>query len=211
MKRIILFMWIALCLAGFIMGKGKESKWQISLLAGIDRVPVYGADSEYVPAENDFPVTPAHSPVCLGGSLVYFLNERAALELGGRYYSGTTVTLKDPSDQDTVDVNTAAHFSVIANFIFYAGKGNFRLYLTAGAGIDTIFAEDKTYTSAYGYEIEFLAPGKKVDFLINVGNGLQFYLSSNFGITLDARYIVIFDEPSNLKSLNLMAGVFFNL
>lgn len=211
MKRVILFLLIALYLTGFIIGKEKKNKWQMSLLAGIDRVPVYGSDNEYIPAENDFPVTPSHSPLSLGGSLTYFLAPRTALELGGRFYSGSTVTLRDPSDQDTVDVNTAAHFSIIANFIFYAGKGKFRLFLTAGAGIDTIFAKDKTYTSAYGYEIEFLAPNKKNNFLINVGNGLQFYLSANFGITVDARYIVIFDEPSNLKSLNLMAGVFFNL
>jgi outer membrane protein W len=202
---------IVFCLTGFIMGKGKKSKWQITLLGGINRVTVYGSEDEYIPAENDFPVTPAHSPLSLGASLTYYLSQRTAVEVGSRYFSSSTVTLLDPSDQDTVDIDTAAHLAFNANFIFFAGKGNFRLYLTAGAGIDTVFAEDKTYTSAYGYEIEFLAPERKLDFLFNIGNGFQISISPKFGITVDARYMVVFSKPSNLKSLNLMAGVFFNI
>jgi outer membrane protein W len=208
MKKMVVIILAVVYFAGF--ASGEEKKWQLSFLAGIQRVSAFGSESDYVAGENDFPVTPSHSSLGGGVSLGYLFNKRLSLEFGTRYYTRSTATLLDPSDQDTVEIKTAEHLSLSANFMLWAGQGKVRSYLTVGAGIDNIFAEDKTYTTNYGYEIEFLAPDRKVDFSFNLGVGFQSYLAANFGIAVTARYVVIYSSPSHVKSMDLMAGVFFN-
>ena len=209
MRKILFFILMMVNLTGFAGAEtAGEKRLQVSILAGIDKVFGYGSKEDYSPGENDFPFMPSHSPTCLGISAAYNLTKQAVIELAGRYYFSSAVTLEDPSDEDTVKVNTAKHFSVTANFIYRLSGKTFSPYLVAGGGIDKLLSKDETYTSAYGYEIEFLAPEKKVDLVLNLGGGIQYSFSSQIGLVMDVRYGVIFDKPSNVKSLNLMAGVF---
>jgi hypothetical protein len=209
MRKILCFILMMVYVTGFAAAKtAGEKKLQLSILAGIHKVSGYGSEGDYIAGENDFPVMPSHRQSCLGISFAYSLTKKAVIELAGRYYSSTEVTLEDPSDQDTLAINTAKHYSVTANFIYRLSGKAFSPFLAVGIGIDNLSAKDETYTSGYGYEIEFLAPGKKTDLLFNLGGGIQYSFSSGFGMLADVRYVIIFDNPSNIKSLNLMAGIF---
>lgn len=209
MRKILIFILMMVYLTGFAAAEtAGEKRLQLSILAGIHKVSGYGSEADYSAGENDFPVMPSHQPSCLGMSFAYSLTKKTVFELAGRYYFSSKVTLEDPSDQDTLEIYSAKHFSVTANFIYRLSVKAFSPFLAVGVGIDNMLVKDKTYTSEYGYEIELLAPEKKTDLMFNLGGGIQYSFSSGFGMVMDVRYVILFDKPSNVKSLNLMAGFF---
>lgn len=169
----------------------------------------YGSEEDYVLGENDFPVTPAHTPADLGVSFSYYFNEKVALELDGRFTLSSNLTLVDPSDDDRVTIDSSGHYSVTLNFLYQFLRGDVRPYLVLGGGVDKILAEDKTYTTEYGFEVEFLAPEKTIDPVANLGGGIYYFVSPNLGIRFDLRYVVIFSEPNTIGSLNGVLGVSF--
>lgn len=187
----------------------QAQKVQVSIFGGINRVFQYGLEENYILGENDFPVTPSHTPAILGASLAYFFSGNWGLEADGRYTFSTTVTLVDPSDQDTVDVDTSKHFSLALNVIYLFSKGNFKPYLVAGGGFDSVSADEKTYLSEYGFEITVKPPESTRDALANFGTGLIYSVSESAGIRLDVRYVLIFAKPHSVKSLNAVIGVSF--
>jgi opacity protein-like surface antigen len=208
-KQILFFLF--LISMALTTATANEKKWQIAVLAGITNVAETGSEADYILGENDFPVTPAHNSMGIGLTLDYALSERVVLQIAGQSFFTSHVTLEDPSDKDTVEIEAAKHFSITANAVCrFAGK-TIKPYLLAGIGVDTLSAEDKTYTSAAGYEILFLAPEKKTDLLFNLGAGLQFHFSQTLGVLVGTRYVIIFCEPHLVKSLNLSAGVFIKL
>ena len=209
MRKILFFMLMMVYVTGFAAAEtAGEKRLQFSILAGIHKVSGYGSEADYSAGENDFPVMPSHQPSCLGISFAYSFTKKAVIELAGRYYPSSKVTLEDPSDQDTVEINSARHFSVTANFIYRLSIKTFSPFLVVGGGIDHLLTKDETYISEYGYEIEFLAPEKKTDLVFNLGGGIQYSFFSGFGVLIDIRYVIVFDKPSNVKSLDLMAGIF---
>lgn len=193
-----------------ILQPALANRYQISFLAGINHVFNYGAEEDYVLGENDFPVTPSHTPANLGASFAVFLNDNVSVELDGRYTFSSTVTLADPSDGDTVAIDTSRHYSLTLNFLYRFLRGNVRPYLVLGGGIDKLMAEDKTYVTEYGFEVDFLAPEKTLDPVANLGGGAYFFLKSNLGIRLDLRYVMIFSDPDSVGSLNGVLGLFFH-
>ena len=50
-------------------------EYQVSLFVGMNHVFPYGSEEDYVLGENDFPVTPAHTPPNLGASFALFLKD----------------------------------------------------------------------------------------------------------------------------------------
>lgn len=206
MRKILLLFFILALLGCFVLGG--ENKFQFSIFGGINNVFKYGSENDYVMGENDFPVTPAHKPASFGASIGYFFTDNIGIELDGRYYLSSKVILEDPSDQDSVEVDASKHFSIALNIFYRLSGGDFRPYLVVGGGFDMLSAKDETYTSEYGYEIEFIAPETTTGLLAQVGGGIQYFLSSSAGARLDVRYVLIFDDPDNINSLSIMAGVF---
>ena len=206
LRKILFFSFILVLIGSFVWGE--SGKFQIYIFGGINRVFEYGSENDYVMGENDFPTTPSHTPSSFGASIGYFFADNIGIELDGRLCLSSKITLEDPSDQDTVEIDASKHYSLSLNFIYRLFKGNLRPYLAIGGGFDVLSAEDETYTSEYGYEIEFLVPEKTVDPLIQLGGGIQYFLSSSAGVRLDIRYVLIFDDPDNINSFNIMAGVF---
>ncbi|MFC2164353.1 outer membrane beta-barrel protein [Acidobacteriota bacterium] len=184
-------------------------KVQFSIFGGINHVFQYGSEENYVLGENDFPVTPSHTPAILGASLAYFFSENLGLEADGRYTLSTTTTLVDPSDQDTVEVDTSKHFSLTLNLIYLFSKGNLKPYIVAGGGFDSVSAEEMTYISEYEFEITVEPPESTTDALANFGAGLIYSVGESVGIRLDVRYVLIFAKPESVKSLNAVIGVSF--
>ncbi len=192
-----------------IAPKAYTQRFQVSLFGGWNRVFEYGSDDDYVLGENDFPVTPAHTPLNFGAALSFFLTEKIGIELDGRYALSSKVTLVDPSDQDTLEIYTSKHYSITLNFAYRFLEGRFRPYILIGGGIDKLLAKEESYTSEYGFQIDFLPPEKTIDPIANIAAGVQFFIRSRLGARLDLRYSIIFDDPDNQNSLSIAFGLFF--
>lgn len=206
MKKALSFVFILAFIVSFSFSQ--EKKFQLSILGGLNHVFEYGSESDYKPQENDFPVNKAHAPKNFGATFAYFFTDSIGIELDGRYTLSSKVTLEDPSDNDTVEIDTSKHYSITLNFLYQMLRGNLRPYIIAGTGIDKLLAKDETYTSEDGYEIEFVAPEKTIDPVINLGAGLCYFISENLGARLDFRYVLILDSPNNVNSLNYVVMAF---
>jgi len=193
----------------FITANGHAQKVHFSIFGGRNHVFEYGSEDDYVMSENDFPVTPAHAPFNFGMALVVFFTNNIGVELDGRYVFSSKVILQDPSDQDTVEIDTAKHYAITLNFVYRFLSSRFRPYLLVGGGIDKLLAKYETYTTEYGYDIEVLAPEKTTDVIASLGTGVQFFILTNLGARLDVRYSIIFDDPDNQINLNVTLGLFF--
>jgi len=204
--------WVVAILFFSLVGladSAQAQKFQFSIFGGINHIFQYGSEGNYVLGENDFPVTPSHTPAILGASFTYFFSGNLGLEADGRYTFSTKVALVDPSDQDTVEVDTSKHFSLTLNLIYQFPAGNLKPYLVAGGGFDSVSTEEKTYISEYGFEIIVEPPESTTDALANFGAGLIYSVSHSVGIRLDVRYVLIFSKPESVKSLNAVLGLSF--
>ncbi len=199
---------LGLLLMVLLPGFGRAQKVRVSFLTGGCITFAYGSEQDYVLGENDFPVTPAHSSFHLGSALGVPLSEKLLLELDGRFIFSSPVTLEDPSDEDTVRIDTSNHLMVGVNLIYRVSGSRFRPYILVGAGFDKVFAEDMTATSEYGFDIIFEAPsgGESLDPLINIGAGGMFALSQRLALRMDARYALIADKTNKPSSLSFSLG-----
>jgi len=204
--KVILFGFMSIIL---LIQPALAEKYQMSLFVGMNHVFQYGSEGDYVLGENDFPVTPAHTPPNLGASLALYLKDNIALELDWRYTLSSKLTLVDPSDQDEVEIDSSKRHSITLNFIYRFLQGNVKPYIVVGGGLDKTLAKDQTYTTQYGFEVDFLAPDKTIDPIANIGAGVQFFVRPNIVIRLDLRYVMIFARPDNLSGLNGVAGISF--
>ena len=206
MKKGVLFLSILAIAFSFVFGQQK--KFQVSLFGGLSHVLEYGSEDKYVMGENDFPVTPAHTPLGFGADFAYSFTKNIAIALEARYILSSEVALIDPSDQDTVEINTSSHIAVTLNFIYHFLNSKISPYLVFGVGVDNLLAKDEIYTSEFGYEVEFLAPEKTIDPVVQGGGGILYFLSLASGVKLDLRYSLVFDKPNNVSSLNFVVGFF---
>jgi len=181
--------------------------FQLSFFYGLNHIFEYGSEDDYIPMENDFPVTPAHTPSQFGAALAFFPAGNIGIELDTRYILSSEITLQDPSDLDSVKVDTHKHYSVILNLIYRIQKGRLTPYFAGGVGFDRLVGEGRTYTSEYGWMIELLVPEKRTDFALNLGAGIYFSIVAPLGARFDVRYIWIFADPDIVTSLSLVLGV----
>jgi outer membrane beta-barrel protein len=203
---VLAFVVVALPL---LAGTAHAQKFQFSVFGGINHVFQYGSEDDYVLGGNDFPITPAHSPPALGASFTYLFSENLGLELDWRYVLSSKVTLEDPSDQDTVEIDSSKHYSLTLNLIYQFMSGKLRPYIVAGGGFDKLQAEDATYTSDYGFEITLEAPEKTLDAVANFGAGLNYFMSDSVALRLDIRYVKIFADPKTVNNLSAVVGLSF--
>lgn len=209
------------------MGKRKAAALLIFFLAagvtypaGETRVYVFGqglffnsagSEGDYIPGENDFPLTSRHQSYGPGFRITAG-EGRFYLGLEGQYHLSGPVTLTDPSDGDKVAIDTYPH---LAGFLL-AGldmiqKDSIRVYVNAGAGLyHALNVETRKYTSDFGYETLIEPPDSKSPFAGFGGAGADFRINSQIGLFLEGRYQYIdSDQPQTLISLS--AGVSFIL
>jgi outer membrane protein W len=193
-----------------ILASAQDKKAQVSVFGGINYHPEYGTIDDYVPGENDFPIMPAHSPINFGFAVSYFITNHIGIEVDGRLTSSSKVTLTDPSDQDTLEIDSPKHFTMTFNFIYRIIEGRLSPYLVVGGGFDRISVQEQTYISAYGFKVtpKALSEDEIFDPLIQIGAGIQYLIVKNLGIRFDFRYIRIFDEPNHVITLNTVLGLF---
>jgi outer membrane protein W len=182
----------------------------LSIFGGAHYVLSYGSEDDYSPGENDFPVTPAHAAPVFGLSATHRLSGRLAAEIDGRFAPGSEVTLTDPSDGDTVKVDTLRRLTATVNVLLFLGRGAFRPYILAGAGADILVgAEEQTLTTELGYDVTFSPPEKKVDPTVSAGFGALYFLGPSLGLRLDARYVLLPKSGSrpSIHGLSAAAGL----
>jgi len=205
-----LFLFLIISLFSFTFAQTKRN--QISIFGGLNYVSEYGSEEDYVLGTNDFPVTPSHIPPVFGISYSLFFFKNLGFELDFRYNLSSELTLKDPSDRDTVKINSNKHYTLTGNFIFQLSSGKLRPYIIVGGGIDSLTGvNDQTLTSEYGFPVFFKAPEKKRDLIANAGVGIFYFFFQNFGTRIDLRYIMIPDnnEHPKIDSFNFTAGIFY--
>lgn len=207
MKKVALFVVLLVFLNGF--SAAEDLRFQLALGGGFSHIFEYGSETDYVQGENDFPVTPAHTPLFFGLSFSYFLTGTLKLELDGRYAFGSKITLVDPSDADSVEVDTAAQSFVSLNICYQCSRCNFRPYLLVGGGVNRIGVKEKTYTTEYGYEIDCLAPDKKTALMLQMGWGLDVAIRAALGVRLDVRFYYLFAESDNIPILFAGVGAYY--
>jgi len=195
--------------AGFVLAAAEQKRFQVSFGAGGGLVLGYGSQADYRPGENDFPVTPKHTSWAFSGAARYLFKARWGIEARGAFYPKSKVTLTDPSDGDTVVIDTAGHFEITANAVFYiVRREKLGVYLLGGAGFDKILAKDQSFTSSKGAGVFLGVPDKTIDALVLAGSGFEFDLSRKIGIKLDVHYRLILAKPSSIQSVDLTAGFF---
>ena len=206
-KSGIVILLMMICLAGV---GAEDQNIRISVFGGMNFHFESGSVEDYIQGSNDFPVTPAHRPVLFGFSYTRYFKQMG-LEMDWRYSLPGTVTLEDPSDGDTVEIDASAHMAVSLNLVLRILEGRFSPYLLFGGGADIAFPKTATYTSSYGYEIVLGETEKKdrLDFEAHIGAGLEFLITRLIGIRLDVRYSCIFDSPANTQMLQATGGLTF--
>jgi opacity protein-like surface antigen len=197
---IVLFLLLSL---GAVQAKAERGR--LSIFGGWSRVFASGSEADYRPGENDFPVTPAHSPFQLGFALGIIVNDQIGVELDYRTFLSSRLTLEDPSDLDTVEVDSSRHYALAINGVYRILEGRLSPYILAGGGFEKLSAQDKTYTSEFGFDVEFSSPEKTTHGMANLGGGILFSALKSLMIRLDVRYSLIFSDPQQ-RILSLSMG-----
>lgn len=169
-----------------------------------------GSEDDYIEGENDFPMSSNFKTLgfgfgLTGGSRIVFFGLEAQYNLSG------TTTLTDPSDDDTVDIDTYTYATALLQIGFNIFQNsNLRFYINGGGGVSfAIGAETKNYITRLGYDAEIDVPDKKYPITAFGGAGLVLKFSSSMGVLFSGRFqYMALDEP--LMSVIVLAGLNFD-
>ena len=195
---------IGVCLASVSAQAYGDS--QFSVFGKFNTVPGY--EGTYEEGVNDFPIVSDYQNYGLGLGLTFGKTLFAGIE--GHYNFSGKATLTDPSDDDTVQVDTYRYacgfFTLGVNLM---RSQSVRLYINGGGGIRyNLDAEVKTYTSELGFETLIDPPEKKILTEAFGGVGVEIYFSPSTGVVLNGRYSYVnFESPQT--SLVVLAGVVY--
>ena len=206
MKRIQIFvlLFIVLLLASFsygdvhlyLFGKGNF---------------FFSQESEYIPGRRDFSITQSHQSYGLGTGIM-FRKGRVFFGIEAGYTMKGKAELKDPSDDDTVKIDTYPNVSALVQVGFHIiNKPSWRLFISGGGGVHfSLDTKSKIYTSALGYETEIFPQDKKIPGTAFGGIGLEVKISPSMWIFMNGRYqYIALDEPQN--AVTTLIGVSFSL
>jgi hypothetical protein len=189
---------LLLLTAGQLGAAGKKNS-RIALLGGLNMFAAIGSDSDYVAGENDFPVTPSYQAPAVGLRLTFAGSRRMAWGLDIRYGLAGTVDRRDPSDNETVSVDTPQNLTAVL-----VAQGTIdltdqlSLLLMLGGGAEYRLASEKTFTSSLGNKIVVGKPDKPFSPLAVAGLGLQYMFGDNFGVLAEARLAYAVRTPSQM-------------
>lgn len=166
-----------------------------------------GGESDYEAGTNDFPISSSHQTFGFGAGFSkdfghFFLGPQISYNLNG------TTTLTDPSDNDSVNINTYRFASLFFTLGFNLVNSDLlRLYINGGGGVSyTLNTDSKTYTSQMGYETQISPPDRKFPLSVFGGTGLDFKISPNLSIIMSGRYQYIgFKQPQTM--IIVLAGI----
>jgi hypothetical protein len=165
-----------------------------------------GSVDDYEVGVNEFPLVSSYQNYGVGFGLTFGKTLFAGIE--GHYNFSGKVTLTDPVDPDTVEVNTYKYASGIFMLgVNFVRSQSIRLYINGGAGARyTLDSETKSYLSDQGFIVEIDPPEKK--FLLEAfgGLGIEVYFSRSSGLLLNGRYSYV-DAEDPQFSFVVLAGI----
>lgn len=174
-------------------------KKQFCLRGGLNMFASNGADSDYVAGANDFPVTPAFQSPVLGFALAFFTSRSFAVGLDVRYGLSATVDLRDPSDGETIAVDSPKNLTaVISLYNYFNLSRRLGLYVSLGGGLENLMAEEKEYLSNLGNKIIIAGPDQALSPLAAGALGLQAMLSRSLGLAFDFQATYVFRKNNQL-------------
>jgi outer membrane protein W len=189
-----------------IISFGFSDHLQISGFVGVNSISQYGSTDDYISGENDFPVTPSHKVLFIGGAVSYYLMENFGVEFSTIYNLSTKLKLDDPSDGDSIGIDSAKNLSLLLELFYEKNFGRIIPYLTIGGGINIINNRSKTVLSFYDYEIEFSPAERAIEPVFSFGGGIKLAILKNIGIKLGVKYNLIFFKPKNISNLGILGG-----
>jgi hypothetical protein len=165
-----------------------------------------GSIDDYEVGVNEFPLVSSYQNYGVGFGLTFGKTLFAGIE--GHYNFSGKVTLTDPVDPDTVEVNTYKYASGIFTLgVNFVRSQSIRLYINGGGGFRyTLESEPMSYISEQGIDVRVDPPEKK--FLLEAfgGLGIEVYFSKSTGVLLNGRYSFVNAEDPQY-SFVVLAGV----
>ena len=166
-----------------------------------------GGESDYKAGTNDFPISSSHQTFGFGAGFSkdfghFFFGSEISYNLNG------TTILTDPSDNDTVNINTYKFASLFFTMGFNLVNSNLlRLYINGGGGVSySLNTDSRTYTSQMGYETQISPPDRKFPLSVFGGTGFDFKISPKLSIIMSGRYQYIgFKQPQTM--IIVLAGI----
>lgn len=193
---VIAFMLLA---AGNLSAATKFKKTQFTLRGGFNMFQAAGSDSDYIAGENDFPVTPAYQAAGMGIGLAFFKSKTFAIGVNVLYGLSTQVDLSDPSDGETIQVDTPKSLVAVLGLSKYFDLSKqLQAFASLGAGGEFRMADDKEFVSNLGSRIVVSAPEKPFSPLAALGAGVQYMISSSLGVAVEVQGLYVFRDPAQL-------------
>lgn len=192
--KLLKIAFILICLVVF--STAAYSDVQFYLFGRGNFIGTSGSESDYEIGANEFPLVFSHQNYGTGFGLKF--GGTIFIGLEGHYNFGGKAIHKDPSDNDTVEMDTYKYTSGFLTLGLNIVRNSvFRLYINGGGGISYyIDAEEKTYVSELGFAVEVDPLEEKYKLAGFGGIGLELYFSQTGGILLNARYLHIdVDKP----------------
>ena len=151
------------------------------------------------PAQMIFLLTPSYQSPALGFGLAFFTSRSFAVGLDVRYGFSAQVELRDPSDGETIAVDTPKNLTAVINFYNYFNLSRrLGLYVSLGGGLENLMAEEKEYLSNLGNKIIIVAPDRALSPLAAGALGLQAMLSRSLGLAFDFQAAYVFRNKNQL-------------
>lgn len=193
----------------FFFSVNASARTDIFIFGSMNFINSSGSASDYKEGENDFPIKNAHKTSGIGFGVSFPLGKNFFIGFESHYGFGGKATLEDPSDNDSVEIDTYKNSSLLLTMGFDIFRsGNFNLFLNGGAGLNLILEkETKIYTSKFGYETEILPPQRKSNLAGFGGIGVLYRMNNYIGILANARYLYISYEDNSQNGLEILAGL----
>ncbi len=167
-----------------------------------------GSEEDYEEGVNDFPIASSYQTFGIGFGLTS--GKTAFIGFEGHYNMSGKVTLTDPSDNDTVDIDTYKYASgfVTIGFNIVRSRAT-RFYISGGGGIHLIVEklEAKMYVSDLGYETAIEPAGRRSHAAGFGGAGLELYISKTMGVFVGGRYLFYSLEGETRSALTALVGI----
>ncbi len=208
-KKFITFFVILLVMITFFpqksMATQKNKKTYIFVHVAFSLAQKMGSNDEYVPGENDFPITPAHHEYGVGCGLIINLSNRFVVQLSGDYLLGAEVKKEDPFDGETYMYKTYNNINVLGSLMFKFGRKN-RFFISCGGGVNILTPyANKEVEGSLGSIIMLQAPDSKTNPMAAFGGGVILNMKKII-FKIEALYTKIFNYHKNSILLRLGFG-----
>lgn len=169
-------------------------------------------EGTYEAGVTDFSNTDAHTVLGFGLGITSSSEKLFFTGLEVHYNMQGKVIMTDPSDSDTVEIDTYKNvmgFLTVGFNIVRSESLNF--FVNGGGGVNYLLGtETATYTSTLGYETIIEPPERKYNFMAFGGAGVSFMFSGGAGVFASGRYVYVWTEDEPVGTIMALGGLTFH-